>query len=75
MCGDPVPAELRRLFDPASRCLVVKDLAVRYLGEPGAISDELRAADFRITRWEVEPPRDERGQPLLLAEAVRPTDG
>jgi SAM-dependent methyltransferase len=75
MCGDPSPAsEMGGMFDSASRCLVVKDLAIRYLGVAERIVDEVRMAGFEVSTWSVHIRRNARDADDLLLDAVKPAD-
>ena len=72
MCGDPSNALMREQFDPASRCLVARGIAARYLGRPDDILGELDAAGLRILRHEHQPADgcDDQDMLIVLAEAV-----
>lgn len=69
MCGAITSPELVACFDPVSRCQVVDGIARRYIGEPDAILEELRAAGYVVERSIVLPRLHERDQDALLALA------
>jgi ubiquinone/menaquinone biosynthesis C-methylase UbiE len=53
MCGDPTEPEVRKQYDPESRCMVGNGIARRYFGKPEDILNELSTAGFSIQRHEV----------------------
>jgi SAM-dependent methyltransferase len=69
MCGAITSPEIAACFDPISRCQIVDGVARRYIGEPDAILDELRAAGFAVERSLVLPRPHDRDQDELLAVA------
>jgi hypothetical protein len=54
MCG-PVKEGVFEKYDEHSRCMFYRDIAVRYMGLPDEIRDEVTSAGFRIIRHRVEP--------------------
>ncbi len=60
MCGDPGnrDKELRKHFEPKSRCVIFDGVATRYLGLAEDILTEIKEAGFRILDWRVRPRRD-----------------
>jgi SAM-dependent methyltransferase len=71
MCGDIRSKEMKKLYDPESRCVVRAGVAIRYLGEPKTIVQEIEDAGFHILRWYVIPPQDEEDQDDLIVEATK----
>ena len=66
MCG-PVKAGVFEKYDEHSRCIFYRDIAVRYMGLPDEIRDEVTSAGFRIIRHRVET-----GEPdNILIEATK----
>lgn len=57
MCGDPADMEVRKRFDPVTRCTMREGpdgpCAERYHGVPEEILAELKVAGFHIQHWEV----------------------
>jgi ubiquinone/menaquinone biosynthesis C-methylase UbiE len=72
MCGEP-KGEIRKSFDPISRCLVVNGIAGRYIGLPEEIMEEIRSAGFHIKQWEVEVASDTENQDDLYVVATKVT--
>jgi ubiquinone/menaquinone biosynthesis C-methylase UbiE len=74
MCGDVTNEDMQKAFDPKSRCLIHKGIAMRYIGLPEDILDEIREAGFHILHWEweKEPPIGENDQLTLLVDALKP---
>lgn len=72
MCGAVTIPELKARFDAASRCQIVDAITRRYIGEPDALLDELRAAGFAITGSTVHARRDDDDQDHLWAIATSP---
>lgn len=46
-------------FDPQTRCLMLGDIAIRYVGDSNEILTEIMQAGFRILEVELVPPQDE----------------
>lgn len=73
MCGDPSPESgPARQFDRSSRCLVVKDVATRYLGTVESITGEIEAAGFQILSQHVKPRHRDDDLDDLLIDAAGP---
>lgn len=72
MCGDVTCEEIKKQFNPQSRCLISKGIATRYIGLPEDILNEIRNAGFKIWHWEVQPRKDQEEQDDLLVAAVKP---
>lgn len=66
MCGDPTSDALRDGYDPQTRCIVLGGVAVRYLGAPENILNEVRAASFEVIARQVVLTSD---QTMLIADA------
>jgi ubiquinone/menaquinone biosynthesis C-methylase UbiE len=72
MVGDP-PEELRLAFDPRSRCLMVDDVATRYLAEPETILGELQGASFEIAAsWQQRAASAEDNDELVVVTTKSP---
>ncbi len=71
MCGEVTNAEMKRHFDPQSRCLVYGDIASRYIGFPEAIVEEFRKSNFTIMHREVQVRKDQNDCDNLLVMAVK----
>lgn len=72
MCNGPKTPEMKPNFDPASRCIVYGDLAIRYMGLPENIRSEITSSGFRIASWQVDVAQPERGEDMLRASCVKP---
>ena len=70
MCGEVTNPEVRKWFDPESRCLVRDGIAVRYIGLPDDILAETRDAGFKVLDWEIKSRKDEADQDDLLVWAI-----
>ena len=68
MCGDPTDPDMLRHFDPVSRCLISKNVALRYLGTADSIEKEIIAAGFTIIHQRVLPHRHAKELDLLLMD-------
>ncbi len=74
MCGDIAHLEneeVKKSFDPKTRCTIHKGFATRYLGLPENILQEIRNADFNILHWEVKPRKDQNDVDELLVDAIK----
>jgi ubiquinone/menaquinone biosynthesis C-methylase UbiE len=72
MCGDPRTPDIRKDFDPDTRCLVSNGVAYRYLGRPEDIMNELVEQDFKVLRQKVRKVKgDQADQDNLLVLAVK----
>jgi len=69
MCGE-IPEDLKKDFDPESRCLIQNEIATRYIGLPEDILDEIRYADFHILHWEVKTSKDKKDNDGLSVDAT-----
>ena len=72
MCGEITSTELQKQFDLQSRCLIRNDVAIRYIGFPDDILDEIRDSGFEILHWEIEPRKDQEELDDLVVVAVKP---
>lgn len=70
MCGDPHEEEVKRWFDPVSRCIVCDGLAGRYLGLPEDILKEISSSGFAIKSSEVTEDAPQQGD--LKVAATKP---
>jgi 2-polyprenyl-3-methyl-5-hydroxy-6-metoxy-1,4-benzoquinol methylase len=71
MCGDVTHEDMKKHFDPESRCLVYGELATRYIGLPEDILGEIRAAGFNIVSFTVQPKKDENDCDTLWVVAMK----
>ena len=71
MCGEPTDPELRRNFDPGSRCQVVNGIALRHIGLAADIVGEIRSAGFHVLRQSVVGRKNQRDQDDLLVDATK----
>ena len=70
MCGDKgLPPDQ---WDPATRLCMRDGVATRYIGLPGDLEAEVRAAGFEIVRSEVFPDEDPEGTEELVVVARKP---
>jgi hypothetical protein len=72
MCGEVTNDEWKKDFDPESRCMVIKDIARRYIGMPDDIRDEVTQAGFQIKHWEMFYRKDKFEQDDILIDAIKP---
>ncbi len=72
MCGDVTDSDMRRHFDPQSRCVVYGDIASRYIGVPDAIVAELRTSHFTIVHHTVQMRKAQHDCDELLVVAIKP---
>ncbi len=68
MCGNPHPP-FDRGFDPVSRCIVIRGMAMRYFGTVESILQELIQAGFDIDQQRVTPAQHAGDEDLLLLNA------
>jgi len=71
MCGDVTHKDMKKCFDPESRCLVYGDLATRYIGLPEDILGEIRTAGFNLVNFTVQPKKDQNDCDTLWAVAMK----
>ena len=72
MCGEITNEEVKKHFDPQSRCYIIKDeIAFCYVGFPEDILDEIRKANFHILHWEIKVRKDHDEQDDLLVTAAK----
>jgi hypothetical protein len=69
MCGDPHFLPPGQTFDPASRCVMDKGIATRYLGLADQILQEITAAGFSVLAHAIIPAAGDTDQDTLLALA------
>ena len=69
MCGEVRSEEMKKDFDTESRCLLTKDTAVRYIGMPEDILEEIKNVGFKILFSEVQG--DEDGADDLRVHATK----
>jgi len=69
MCGDPHLPIGKCAFDSRTRCLMHKDIALRYFGEPDSILAELAAAGFTVLNSKLTLARDQDDQDCLMVVA------
>ena len=73
MCGEVTNEELKKHYDPQSRCHIYKGIASRYIGLADDILGEIRNAGFQILHWEVELSKEGApDQDNLLVNAIKP---
>jgi len=72
MCGEVTNDEWIKDFDPKSRCMVIKDIARRYIGLADDILDEIKDAGFKIKRWRILYRKDKYEQDDLLVDTIKP---
>ncbi|MFT3697820.1 MAG: class I SAM-dependent methyltransferase [Kofleriaceae bacterium] len=72
MCGPIHNPKLLAQFDPATRCQIVDGVSYRYIGDADAILAELRAANFTIADFHIEPRKHPDDQDHLITFATRP---
>ncbi|MES2464196.1 MAG: class I SAM-dependent methyltransferase [Armatimonadota bacterium] len=71
ICGEPRSQELKKNFDPVTRCQVFGDVAVRYCGLAESILEELRASGFDILTSKIVAQPEGEGEDLLQVDAVK----
>jgi ubiquinone/menaquinone biosynthesis C-methylase UbiE len=71
MCGTPSCEEYLKEFDSQSRCLLHDGVAVRFLGLPTEIENEIKTGGFRIINKRILPRRSDRELDLLLLDATK----
>jgi ubiquinone/menaquinone biosynthesis C-methylase UbiE len=72
MCGEITNEEVKKHFDPQSRCYIIKDeIVFRYVGFLEDILDEIRKANFHILHWEIKVHKDQNEQDDLLVAATK----
>lgn len=69
ICGEPKSPGLQEGFDPTSRCQIRGGIAIRYVGLPEAIIQEVKAAGFTILMERILPTS---GDDLLIVDARKP---
>lgn len=72
MCGEVTNDEWLKQWDPQSRCMVVKDIARRYIGLADDVLDEIKEAGFQILHWEIFYRKDKYEQDDLLVDVIKP---
>lgn len=70
MCGDVIGERLLKSFDEQSRCLLMGDIATRYVGQPDDLLAEIAAAGFEIVHWEIHPRTGPDDQDDLIVAAT-----
>jgi ubiquinone/menaquinone biosynthesis C-methylase UbiE len=55
MCGEVTNEEMKKHFDPQSRCIIYGQIASRYIGVPEDILAEIRDVGFQILHFEIRP--------------------
>lgn len=73
MCGEVTNDEWLKQWDPESRCMVVNDIARRYIGRAEEIRKEVAQAGFQIKHWEICYRKDKYEQDDLLIDAIKPS--
>ncbi|MBN2857078.1 MAG: class I SAM-dependent methyltransferase, partial [Candidatus Delongbacteria bacterium] len=58
MCGEVRDPEVKKCFDPVSRCMIIDGISGRYIGEPEHILKEVAQAGFEIIRHIISPDPD-----------------
>lgn len=58
MCGEVKKEELKKRFDENTRCLMIKDIAERYIGLPEDIIKEFTCTGFKILNSDVSYDQD-----------------
>ncbi len=71
MCGEITNQEMKKQFDPQSRCIVTKGMTSRYIGLAEDIVNEVKQAGFNVLHWEVEPRKDQDDCETLLVHATK----
>ena len=71
MCGTPSCEEYLKEFDQNSRCIIRDGMAVRFLGQPDGLENEVLNAGFIIINQQVIPRRNDRELDLLLLDATK----
>jgi len=71
MCGEVVNKELKKQFDPQSRCLISKGTATRYIGLAEDIVDEIKGAGFHILYRQVQPRKGEEEFDTLFVHTTK----
>lgn len=72
MCGEVTNDEWKKDFDPESRCMVIKDIARRYIGLADDILAEIKEAGFQIKHSEILHRKDKFEQDDMLVDAIKP---
>lgn len=72
MCGEVTNDEWKKDFDLESRCIVIKDIARRYIGLADEILAEIKKAGFEIKYWRVLYRKDKFEQDDMLVDAIKP---
>jgi ubiquinone/menaquinone biosynthesis C-methylase UbiE len=72
MCGEVTNDEWKKDFDPESRCMIVDDIARRYIGLADDILKEVKDAGFEIMRHEIFYRKDKFEQDDMLIDAIKP---
>jgi ubiquinone/menaquinone biosynthesis C-methylase UbiE len=67
MCGEVKAEEWRKRFDESTRCLMIKDVAERYIGLPEDIVEEFKSAGFELISYEISPDPDAQDDLRILA--------
>ncbi|MCL2648462.1 MAG: class I SAM-dependent methyltransferase [Phycisphaerales bacterium] len=70
MCGDPVTQFGTLMWDPATRCHMYKDIAIRYFGTPESLTAEVVAAGFHVSFSKLTPARDSNDQDCMTIIAI-----
>jgi ubiquinone/menaquinone biosynthesis C-methylase UbiE len=71
MCGTPSCEEHLKQFDSQSRCLLHDGVAVRFLGLPAEIENEIKAGGFSVMNKRILPRRNDRELDLLLLDSTK----
>ena len=72
MCGEVTNDEWKKDFDPESRCMVIKEIARRYIGLADDIRAEIKKAGFQIKHWEILYRKDKYEQDDMLVDTIIP---
>jgi ubiquinone/menaquinone biosynthesis C-methylase UbiE len=72
MCGTPSCDEFLQHYDSASRCLIREGIAIRYLGLPESVEQEVAEAGFLVVSRKILPRRNDRELDLLLLDLTKP---
>ena len=68
MCGEPKSSGMREGFDAVTRCQIRGGIALRYVGRPETIVQEVKEAGFTILADRIQPTKDEE---MLMLDATK----
>ena len=71
MCGDPSCEEYQQQFDAESRSLIRNGMAMRHLGLPDQIEQEMSESGFIVISRCILPRRNSKELDLLLLDATK----